>query len=184
MPAKKPHPLHLVLEGVDNTGKSTLIKQFIDRFGPRPVIHYTKPEKTSVFSGHPDPLQEYQYQSFVNGLHLLQQNNCPIVFDRFHLGEVVYSPRYRGYDGSYVFDLEGLIDTSYTKLVLLTTSNWTIIEDDGLSFDFSKKEEEQNDFIEAFHKSRFANKQIVDIWDGKRRKTPNQILNELYGDQN
>jgi hypothetical protein len=52
--------------------------------------------------------------------------------------------------------------------------------DDGLSFDFSAKEQEQEDFIRAIQQSQFPRRQIIDIChkDG-RRKTPQELLEEI-----
>lgn len=99
----------------------------------------------------------------------------------FTCGECVYSHRYRGYDGSYVFEMEKQLRTPQnTQLILLTTSDWSFIKDDGESFDFSKKEEEQNDFIEAFNRSTLPNKIIIDIAKDGTYKKSKEILNEIF----
>ncbi len=67
-----------------------------------------------------------------------------------------------------------------TQLILLTTSDWSFIKDDGESFDFSKKEEEQNDFIEAFNRSTLPNKIIIDIAKDGTYKKSKEILNEIF----
>ena len=166
-----------VIEGIDRLGKSTLINNIEQAKGHALKFHYEKPKKLDIYDSD---LREYQRKSFINGFKLLFNNNLlhvPIVqnplviFDRFHLGECVYSPMYRKYDGDYVFDLEqhfNLKNEGYprTKLILLTTSDFSFIEDDGESFDFSKKEDEQNEFIRAFKKSTFKNKVMIDISNG------------------
>jgi thymidylate kinase len=166
-----------VIEGIDRLGKSTLINNIEHAKGHALKFHYEKPKKLDIYDSD---LREYQRKSFINGFKLLFNNNLlhvPIVqnplviFDRFHLGECVYSPMYRKYDGDYVFDLEqhfNLKNEGYprTKLILLTTSDFSFIEDDGESFDFSKKEDEQNEFIRAFKKSTFKNKVMIDISNG------------------
>lgn len=167
-------------EGVDRLGKSTLINNLQKVFGYHLVVHYEKPKllnyyQTAIKSRNPSldqssidrmSLREYQYHSFV-GMFKLFTSNAPVICDRAHLGEVVYSPRYRGYDGDYVFILESnarlLPYYKEPRLVLLTTSDFSIVQDDGMSFDFSKKEEEQETFIDAFEKSTIKNKMLIDV---------------------
>ena len=175
-----------IIEGIDRLGKSTLIDAIIQKKGYHPVIHYQKPKvldlyENSVFG----PEYEYQYASFVSGFELLS-HGTPMIFDRFHLGEAVYSDLYRGYSGDYVFDLEKHYDVANwhnVQLILLTTSDFDILEDDGQGFDFSKKEHEQELFLHAFDKSIIPNKHLIDItkWQDTFavRKSTNEILAEI-----
>jgi len=159
---------HIVIEGVDRLGKDSLIDGIQQKLGYFLTLHYQKPLKLDVYAGFTDPLRHYQEMSFHTMFNILNGNDR-VILNRAHLGEVVYAPRYRGYDGSYVFHLEELFakTTSHYReqslLVLLTTSNFGFIQDDGMSFDFSKKEEEQADFIAAFDKSMFTNKILIDV---------------------
>lgn len=174
----------IIVCGADQLGKTSLIEAIIEQQGYRPVIHYSKPKKLeiydySVFS----PEYEYQYHSFINGFQLID-SKVPLIFDRFHLGEYVYSSLYRGYDGAYVFDLEKQFDMANQEqvvLILLTTSTWSFIEDDGQSFDFNRKHEEQERFIEAFNRSIIPNKVLIDINNNGHRKSSDEILDELTG---
>jgi hypothetical protein len=194
MPAKK----HIILEGIDRTGKDSLIAGLQDRLGYFLNIHYEKPKALRKYfdarsaQSHLSmgqigalALRDYQEASFVNMLHLLS-GNCRTILNRAHLGEYVYSPRYRGYDGSYVFELEQAFIESSSKfrekslLVLLTTSDFSFIQDDGLSFDFTKKEEEQEDFIKAFNQSAFTNKLLIDVSNSKGGYRPyEEILEQV-----
>lgn len=178
-----------ILCGVDRLGKSTLIKRIKDEFGYHQVIHYEKPETLALYTQQlcstSAALQEYQAQSFITGFKLLE-SGAPLIYDRFHLGETVYSPRYRGYSGNYVFDLEFSYlkrmsernEFYIPKLILLTTSDFSFIQDDGLSFDFSKKEEEQDDFKKAFYRSQLP-KVMIDVSNGKGGfRDPDDIFEE------
>lgn len=109
-----------------------------------------------------------------------------MICDRSHLGEVVYASLYRGYSGNYVFELEDAFIAAgsrfhkQTKLVLLVTDNFSIIQDDGNSFDFSMIESEQDQFMRALKRSRITNKQIVNVHDGNGSfKAPAAILQEV-----
>jgi thymidylate kinase len=176
---------HVIIEGIDRLGKDTLIKGIQDRLGFFQVIHYQKPqllEKYVTEAKHRnvpeadvkrEALKLYQQESFRAMFKLMAGMLTPrIICNRAHLGETVYAKRYRGYDGSYVFDIEKQF--SYTDgplsqvlLVVLHTSDFSFITDDGLSLDVTKREEEQADFIEAYHKSSIPNKLLLDVHNGK-----------------
>ncbi len=134
-----------------------------------------KPEDRAQMKLHLDlsdeNLARYIYQEIANmTMFNILSTSAPLIFDRTHLGEMVYAPLYRKYPGEYVFDIEKrFIKDNYkaafnTRLILLTTSDTSILEDDGLSFDFSKKDDEQKMFIEAFKKSELP-KIMVDVYD-------------------
>jgi thymidylate kinase len=151
-------------------GKSTLIEGIRNKLGYYQVIHFSKPEVLDYYNSVPDgtPQYWYQYFSFVNSMHIAKSAGARIIFDRWHIGEVVYSPMYRGYSGDYVYDLEEKIlgDTAGIKLILLT-EDFKVSRhfvDDGQSLGPSyKREEEQNRFIDAFHRSNIKNKQIINV---------------------
>jgi hypothetical protein len=170
-----------IIEGVDNLGKGTLITNIIKHEGYKHYIHYEKPKKCLPYH---DDLLAYQSESFNQGFKLLH-SGIPVIYDRFHLGEVVYSERYRKYDGNYVFDAEinfWAERLSNVTLVLLTTSSFDFISDDGLSFDVTAREEEQKDFIKAFNRSIFPKKVLVDVHDGQGKfKEPLDIYREAVG---
>lgn len=171
-----------IIEGVDMLGKSSLIRQIQEERGFHFVYHYSKPQLLNYYLGRPNPYFEYQYDSFEEMFNLMQQCCIKMIFDRAHLGEYVYAKRYRDYDGDYVFNLEyewAVDKLEHTKLILLTTSNFNFIGDDGQSFDVTKREEEQEDFKIAFNRSLFQNKVMVDVHDGNGRfKEFKQILTE------
>lgn len=179
-------PTKFLIDGIDRLGKSTLIDKIQQKYGYHLVIHYDKPKvlnesleiaKEFTTKTGNDLLNEarHLYQIHANrNMFQLMKTDIPIIFDRTHLGELVYAPLYRGYKGDYVLSMEqDFIDEKpYTypddvKLILLTTSNTEMLQDDGLSFDFSKKEEEQKMFIEAFNRSALKNKVMVDVHNGQ-----------------
>jgi hypothetical protein len=174
----------IIIEGIDRLGKNTLISGIKNRLGFFQEIHYQKPEildhyvkKARRVLDLPDDFDSekvkyltqklYQQESFIDMMKLLS-TDVPFIMNRAHLGESVYSHRYRGYSGDYVFNLEqnypAFLDN--TLLVLLHTSSFDFIKDDGLSFNFDKKDEEQMDFIRAFEKSQVKHKLLLDVNDG------------------
>jgi len=192
----------LIIESVDRLGKNTLVDGLRKKLGYFDVIHYQKPILLELFVNEAsqklnldvsDPsvislaLKKYQEKSFLNMFKMLSYPEIRYIMNRGHCGEAVYSHRYRNYSGDYVFDLEQSLRTddkdcfsNSTLLVLLKTSSFEFIKDDGLSFDFSKKEEEQIDFINAFKRSSIKNKLIIDVHDGEGNFVPaEEILNAV-----
>lgn len=174
------HPNQFLIEGVDRLGKSTLIQGILDELGYHLTLHYDKPKKLKRYvEDSESPLQMYQFRVY-NGMFDLINNDQKVIFDRAHLGEMVYAPMYRKYSGDYVLDMEKWTDTKNARLVLLTTSDFSFIKDDGLSFDFGKKEQEQDLFVKAFAKSRIQDKLLVDVSNGKGGyRSAESILNEV-----
>ncbi len=80
----------LLVEGVDCSGKSTLIKNFVDLSGMPVYKNTIKPTKASFDKG------------FVNGQYYgayeaLRKSNTDMIFDRSHLTEMAYAKIKRGY---------------------------------------------------------------------------------------
>lgn len=161
-----------IVEGLDRLGKSSLIEGIQNKLGYFQVIHYGKPRVLDCYQKlfdvcHGDtPLRMYQEDSFTEMFAILN-SSAGVILDRAHLGECVYAPMYRGYDGDYVFILEkqfSMDRNSQVRLILLTEdfSKSKHFVDDGLSLGTAdKREAEQNLFIEAFNKSILTNKKII-----------------------
>jgi len=167
------------IEGLDRLGKSTLIEGIRNRLGYYEVIHFSKPQRLAAYEGAaavsgvpPQSLQSFHYQraGFLNSM-LLAKSGARLIFDRWHIGEAVYAPMYRGYSGDYVFQQEldtGLADTDNVRLILL----WedfdvsTHFVDDGESLGpIQKRAEEQMRFMEAFAKSNIRDKRMICVTD-------------------
>lgn len=164
-----------LIDGIDRLGKSSLANSIMNELGYHLMIHYDKPKVLSYYTSQEiegnDARKKYQIECNSSMFNLLK-TNLSVIVDRTHLGEMVYAPFYRGYDGDYVFGMEqNLINSKpYTykddiKLILLTTSNLDMLTDDGNSFDFSKKGEEQERFIQAFNMSQLT-KIKIDVHNG------------------
>lgn len=189
---------HVIVEGIDRLGKDTLIEGIQDRLGFFQTLHYQKPKLLSKYSLEAkrslkegqnvksESLKTYQFNSFMT-MFKMMRGNIRILCNRGHLGEVVYAKRYRDYDGEYVYDIEQLFDYSdgplnHALLVLLYTSDFSFITDDGNSHDVSKREEEQADFLAAFEKSKIKNKIKIDVSNGRGSfASPDVILEMVIG---
>jgi thymidylate kinase len=175
------------IEGLDRLGKSTLIDGILNKKGYYEVVHFSKPRVLSTYQvtkpegAVPEkslPLWHYQRASFRNSM-LLATSKARLIFDRWHLGEAVYSPLYRGYSGDYVFDFERVydLDQAYHIQLILLVEDFEVSRhfvDDGESFDVNGRAREQELFIEAFQRSIIPNKRLICVTDrvkgGFRRK--------------
>jgi hypothetical protein len=80
----------ITLEGVDGSGKSTLAADLvaeIQREYPDDEVHllHAGPLKTDPYTAYVEPIEDYVPNS---GVHY--------VLDRWHVGEIIYGPLYRG----------------------------------------------------------------------------------------
>jgi len=189
-----------LIDGIDRLGKSTLVQGIQDQLGYHLVVHYNKPKLLPALQTYnvdgkiaelpkSAALQIYQEETNRYMFELLRIN-VPIIFDRTHLGEMVYAPIYRGYSGDYVLKHEGSLlfnRPDYfkdVKLILLTTSDFSIMKDDGDGFDWTRKEEEQELFKVAFKKSIMSNKVMIDVADGRGGyRDSYDILQEVINDK-
>ena len=167
------------IDGLDRLGKSTLIDGIRNELGYFEVIHFQKPQVLKAYeltkSEHPPvpknmPLYHYQAESFRNSM-LIAKSGARVIFDRWHLGEAVYAPLYRGYSGDFVFDQErqARLDLCENiKLILLTEDFFksTHFVDDGKSLGAAvNRPMEQHAFVNAFNKSIVKNKKIICVTD-------------------
>lgn len=210
-------PNVFAIEGLDRLGKSTLIQGILDTLGYYQVIHFAKPQKLACYEKMfcdilgrlieddgeyactvnelnldlvPPAVRSaylYQYESFKNSMKLAT-SGARIIFDRWHIGEVVYSPMYRKYDGSYVYKLELEAGLDKPKLktpplpggyeyedigvrLILLLEDFSVARhfvDDGNSLGtIDKREEEQKRFIQAFYDSNIRDKRMVCVTDPK-----------------
>lgn len=173
------------IEGLDRLGKSTLIDGIRNKLGYYEVVHFSKPQRLDFYKGSAwelfdedtcsmKPVEQadlfnYQKASFVNSM-ILARSGARIIFDRWHLGEAVYSALYRGYSGDYVFEIEKLhrMDQCQNVRLILLVEDFSISRhfvDDGESFDITKREQEQEMFIAAFERSVIRDKRIICVTD-------------------
>lgn len=186
---------NIIIEGVDRLGKDTLIQGLKQKLGFFQTVHYQKPEILEAFINQAKsdlgPIGEIDIKRHAQKLYqmacfkqmfIMLSGEGSYILNRAHLGEVVYSPRYRGYTGDYVFELEKSFPKAAEQslLVILHTSDFDFIKDDGLSFDFDKKEEEQNDFLRAADRSNMTYKLLIDVNDGRSNFVrPELIVNTV-----
>lgn len=164
-----------IFEGMDNCLKDTLIQLFRAILSPQTqILKYNSPPKgiTNV--------ELWQKAHFEDMFDLIKTNlendTRNLILNRAHLGEYVYSPIYRGYEGDWIFDLEkSLLQCSdfcksNIKLFVFYDSNNSNLHfrEDGKSFSNNNNEnldKERLKFLQAFEKSMIPNKRIFDLSD-------------------
>lgn len=168
----------VIIEGPNRVGKSTQIanlKNFYECKGMRVhVIHYEHihldPEK--VYK--PDNMKDMAFVRYDDMLHLADEfakdPQTVIIFDRAHLGETVYGPKFRNYSGDYVYDLElkykDFLQNAY-EFVFVDSPEHLLSREDGLSptQGLEDKKYEVGAFMDAFCKSNVVHKALIDIRD-------------------
>ena len=174
---------HVIIEGGDRLGKSTLIEGISKHFNYDNVSirHFGKPPK--VFPEGISPL-EFQAKCFWKEAHLLesirQMENDEycyyenvVIWNRAHLGEYVYGQMFRGQDPKELenylhnFEIRHLVDKSdETFLVLLTADpKFFLSKEDGQSFSQNLKDKtiELALFDDIFEKSQIDNKLRLNV---------------------
>jgi thymidylate kinase len=172
---------HILIEGIDRIGKTTIINEFINLKPEFKIIKCNKPIITKRYK----TLYGYQKQFFIKCFEKInkikESDKEHYIFDRSHIGEMVYSPIYRNYSGQYVLDLEKKYNIiNNTCLILLVVDNFDFLIDDGNSFNFRNKKIEQDLFIKAFEKSNIKNKKIITVNKNNKFKNKIEIIRTLF----
>jgi len=169
----------VIIEGPDRVGKDTQIQAIRNHFNGDlwQVLHYSKPPKLD----NADDYILYQ-SSLFNQMFGLSTVVPKLILNRSHIGEAVYA-NYRGYDGSYVFDIEKQwvdeeSDDATVVIILVTDADQLLKRDDGDSFykNIEEAESEVGRFIAAYHSTSFTNKHLINV----SGKTIEQVREEIH----
>jgi hypothetical protein len=170
----------IILEGPDAVGKSTQLLNIQPLLSDKPlhVMHYMAIKGV-------DGVRSYSEKMYNQMFDILSTNyyKSNFILDRSHIGEVVYSPMYRDYDGSYVYDIEKKYQGNHRfwdevyLITLIDEPSNLIARDDGLSFsvELDKKTCEIEAFCDAHMESRIEHKKLLNI----KNKTPDEVFAEI-----
>ncbi len=152
----------LVIEGQDRTGKTTLVNQLANHYGPGAIKHHSGSPPKELLYPFNKIWEDNNYFSLMNAFNEISHTNA-VIIDRFHLGQAIYGKRYRGYSESFhVNELEANFSIENNLfLVLLTDLPKNLYaRDDGCSFEKSILDFDltRNAFIEEFDRSLIKNK--------------------------
>ncbi len=190
---------HIIIEGGDNLGKNTLIKNLSDYYNFDNVIirHFGKPPKLFVESMSPLEFQiqcfykEAQIADYIRQLENDEYNYYEniLIWNRSHLGEYVYSQMFRGEDPEKIeiylnnYESANLINNPDEIFLILLTADpsFFLSKEDGKSFskNIEEKTKELKLFNEVFEKSLIDNKLILKVNDGKSFLPERYIFNEI-----
>lgn len=177
----------IIIEGTDNVGKDTVIKQLLNKYKHAKVYHCEKPKSKDAKEAAIE-----QYNSF---LSLAKENSTSkdeiIIHNRSWYGEYVYGVKYRNNNEDEVkksiLEFENIlldnIDDVCLIMLLSNNSDFLVKNDDGLSISKAKKElieDETKRFEEIFKFSTIHNKHIIYVNDGENWKPKEEIINKIY----
>lgn len=158
-------PMLLIVEGLDNTGKSTLIKNIRKTVltGPQTTsIHCTTPPNGCHQSWPKD-----HYLEVLGLCRFMVTVGWTVILDRSHLGEDVFGPLFRNQDADYIYNLEELYFQNITvKGILLIDDPEKLVErEDGQSHtvELDTLQKVSNRFQNVFNKSLMDDKMIYHI---------------------
>lgn len=172
----------IIVEGLDNCGKDTLINNLSKNFLTVTNIHYTKPEnkyiQNTIFRG-------YAY-AIVNNLY----NTDAIFLNRSHYGEYVYGCLYRHIRNEDALSIIREIDNIYLKYninayyIQLMSSSLDLLlkNDDNQSLSNNKLENiqrEANRFMKVFDYS-ILYKKLIYVNDGNQFRSKDDIYKEAF----
>ena len=178
-----------IICGTDALGKDTQIQKIKDESERRGIsahiLHYSN---IKVFGNDNKKIREASYKQFRDMFKLINfaasEDSMNLILNRAHLGECVYRPLYRNYNGDFVFEEEKTFiwqdNLKRIKLILFTDDVEAIIKrdkerNDGQSFslDPEMKKKELELFDKAFEKS-ILNKKRIEL----KGRNAEQIWNE------
>lgn len=119
----------IIIMGSDGSGKTTIATELSKKLGYK--IHHFGPPKN-----YEDGKKQY--------FEFIKNNNENVICDRFHEGEAVYAPLYRGYDGSdYFSELEKKLSEKFNVIVVLAYAPFVVIQErlEKRGEDFVKKDD-------------------------------------------
>jgi thymidylate kinase len=191
----------VIVEGPDNVGKGTQIvkikKWLEENSGPVHVLHYSnikgicqvgdynKPHDNQITGQQNYYLSNNEkieimsiklYDQMFRIMSFCYENGINLILDRAHLGETVYSPIFRSYDGDFVYAQEQSYTFEKDALLFLFTDQACnlIHREDGFSFskDLETKQKEIIAFEKAYERSSLIKKHIDvykhdenDVWE-------------------
>lgn len=162
--------MNYVIMGIDRIGKNTFIKNCLPF---HQEIHLSKPP-TDV---EPSLFTKAEYADYFINL----KRNDNIVYNRGHIDEFVYGPMYRhqGTKWLQIYEEEFAEYMKNTCFILLLSSNFDIMKDDGNSLDYNKRKDEQDLFIKYFDQSPMPNKLKIFTIDNAGYRNPDNIKHDF-----
>ena len=166
--------MNFVVMGIDRIGKNTFIEKILKDFDPNlKEIHLSKPPADV------DPLMFTKAEYAEYFMELKKKDH--LCYNRGHIDEFVYGPLYREQNTYWlkIYEEELWDDVQNTVFILLISENFNVMEDDGNSLDYSRRQEEQDLFIKHFQESPMTNKIIIRTIDRNGYRLISSIKEDL-----
>lgn len=173
---------HILVEGPDNVGKSTQIQNIKNYFNNIVFVTLshgnTKQLCVNDYIEYNTALFRSMFETISNNDYIEVSTIC----DRSHIGEMVYAPIFRNYDGDYVLNIEEeYSDIDNLILIMYVDEPQNLISrEDGQSFstDIDVKWEEVRRFKEAFEKCNLK-KILISITDKTEKEVSNETITKI-----
>lgn len=161
----------LIIEGMDRCGKTTLVESLRKNYflSPKILVHHSSsPPRVS----DKNAWEREHYRHLITSMNFLSHEGYDIIFDRFHLGAIVYGAKYRGADPAEIYNIDRHYMGNFrdVAMVLLTDYPESIVaRNDGESLETTKSdfEETHDAFIEAYNNSCIMNKLHINVTDNR-----------------
>jgi thymidylate kinase len=179
----------IIVEGCDNLGKDEICDWLSTKADSYTYRHWGFPEGET--NSEKIRYQQYSFKKEFDMYNTLQKDlyfsnpNEMVIWNRSHLGEIVYGTLYRDYDPeTWVYNMESLysFDAKEIYLILLEGDpEFVVKNDDGESFsnDIIQKKTEIALFNKAFNNSIIQNKIKVKVNEGNEFRNRADIRKEI-----
>lgn len=183
----------LLMEGLDNCGKSTQIQKLQTLLSkkdkPAHVLKYS--DIKNIPNNIAENVNTKYYDEMFYLFSFFIDKDIDLICDRAHLGEMVYSPIYRNYDGSFIYDIEKYWKHYYKKfsawnkiylITIIDDAENVIKREDNKSLsgkNIELKNEEIERFKLAHELSLINNKLLLNISGKNIEQCHNEIIEFL-----
>ena len=168
----------LIVEGANRTGKSTMIEA-LQKLAENSRVEFKLYNGRINNNEHVGITPEGMYayaKSVISDLLKEDTNENLIVFDRFHISEMVYGEAFRGYTNEYMLKVDGFLDLMDAK-VLYMKSDFEHVKDRHKALEY---EALQNRFNEAFAKHFMCENVKIVSFDGKDGHERARLAKEVF----
>ena len=187
----------IIIDGMDNTGKTTLINRLTSVFDQLDMkaytIHLEKPPSEIPVEQIPEYSHTYYTTNLVNTLNAFykSQQYDYIILDRGWVSEYVYGQMYRNRDSKDIVDDNIVMDYKISNIfgrdniylyVLIGSPMFLVKHDDTLSLSNANEKlimKELKLFQNAFYMSLLNNKKLIEVDNGQNYK---EYLHEIFND--
>jgi thymidylate kinase len=168
----------VIIEGVDGVGKSTLANRLAEATGAT-QLHASQP-KSNALEEYVQPLHDY-LPSTVQDAYDCRFDERHVVCDRWHLGELVYGPIYRGgtiFDGTDSLErVEAFLDAVGAVVVYMTERKDTVMRRwNERGEDFLQPEHYDEAIARYAQATRLSTLPVLRVTGDVRRPVLNRII--------